>query len=1065
MSGSTIGGVLGAAVGFWVGGAAGAKVGWMVGSAVGGYVDPEVIKAPSIGDAQTQTSSDGVPIAVVYGTPPPFMGNVIDGEAKARKIIVEEGGKGGPVVEQERFLLTSAIGICEGEIEGVAFIIQDGNLVYDKRPNPKIPASETAKFASKIRLYLGTETQNPDPALEAIHGVGETCYYRGLAYMVIVDDDRTQSQGRVGQYAFGVVKNGVTTVIEEDIYPEPQLARFQDTHWPLVDAESDYAYIGYLGNKGLGGSGGSFETYSADTIAEIIAYFAAFDYGPYGGGTRNPIHYLGYSATTTTVPIPDIGLTLDFGVSNAVANPTVVDNEALVLVYNDLSPTSVHDSLSWSGFCGIDLDGVEQDVRGTVGHLLPATPGGQYTLLSTCGDPNLYGFFPLCIRVTRKPIPALSEYGDPCDEQSPVLLPDSAGFLIDCDANISGAPSSYSTVSGTFKQLAVADTSFIDDRTQYAQYPVGPILESADPNYSNSVFWTAAYDAAVAAGDMPGGLTYNVDYPVEVTSATVGTITTTEIESGEFSLQEFQEDIANRCGVPADRIDATALAPDILPGMVIAVDTTGADASRVPQQVYFYDLPEFDGKIRAIKRGGLEVGTLTDDDFVSVDKDDDDVRIQEIELYKKLHLSYPDPAGNYAITKQTFFRDSINVNAKGELVIGTPIPFSTDEAAQRVDIMGKIMWASAEGKMSRTLPRKFTTWVPSDCFLYNGKRWRIERGDVADGTNAIEAIYDRKSAYESIATGALARDPTSQTSSLRGPTRFEFVNLSPLLDSHDKIGIYFGVCGILDGWQGGAVFARPLGAADYTSLGNYSNRSVMGHTTTVLPAGSPWVFDAAASVTVKVHGGAPDSATFAQLLNEANAAIIGDEVIQYQLAVEVDDYTYELTGLTRARHNTAVAAHAVHSRFVLLSGLNFYELPSAWIGKQLQFYIQSLGTPSGTGYNEVHTWSPARIQTEWSPVRLLAPRNAADDATEVSWIGRGRLGTNAAPFQSQYFDGYRITFSLTGITQSYLSATPSFTYTDAQRTADFGSLDPLDVEIKALSRIPGGNSAALTGTI
>src|SRR5688572_6816678 len=109
MSGSTIGGIVGGVVGFFFGVP---QLGYVLGAAIGGAIDPEEIQGPKIGDAQRQTSMAGVPRPVVYGHPAPFMGNLIDGEAKARKIEQTEGGKGGPEVTTERFILTSAIRIC-----------------------------------------------------------------------------------------------------------------------------------------------------------------------------------------------------------------------------------------------------------------------------------------------------------------------------------------------------------------------------------------------------------------------------------------------------------------------------------------------------------------------------------------------------------------------------------------------------------------------------------------------------------------------------------------------------------------------------------------------------------------------------------------------------------------------------------------------------------------------------------------------------------------------------------------------------------------------------------------
>lgn len=47
------------------------------------------------------------------------------------------------------------------------------------------------------------------------------------------------------------------------------------------------------------------------------------------------------------------------------------------------------------------------------------------------------------------------------------------------------------------------------------QYPLNPIVE-IDSESDTEEFWTAAYEAAVEAGDMPAGLTYGDDYPVAV---------------------------------------------------------------------------------------------------------------------------------------------------------------------------------------------------------------------------------------------------------------------------------------------------------------------------------------------------------------------------------------------------------------------------------------------------------------------------------------------------------------------------------------------------------------------
>lgn len=1069
MSGSMIGGIAGGAIGFVVSGfnPAGAQWGYMIGSMVGAIVDPDKIAAPDGRDAQEQTTADGIPIPVVYGSPPPFMGTVLDGEKKARRIKGKfRSGKGGPKVQDpDSYLWTGAILICEGPIDGLAFIVRNGVIVADWRDNPKIPPAETAKFASKIRIYLGDEAQLPDPALEAIHGVGNTPHYRGRAYMVIVDDDVTDTAGRIAQYAFGVVKSGHTQTVTVSEYASPPLSRFQNADWPLVDPESEYVLTGFMYNHA--GTGSDYlSSFQGNSIQEIKDHFAT-----HLGGSRTFSVLLGYSASTTNGPGGSLsGPFGSFGHSGLTAQPDIENNSRIWLAFADTEPQAILDTVSCSNVPEAGFDGHFDKIGNEVA-LLPVNTPGTLAVMGYCippGAPYVVAGKPaLYIRVERKRRAPAYPFGDPCDLGTPVKLPDAPEFNVDCDGDIRALPT-ISPASGTFRHLSVLQTATIDGRSQIIAYPLGPVLRDDDPNYNNQVFWESAYAQAVASGNLPSGMTYGVDYP---RTASTGThpvyfynYSTTTITPDQVFLKEVQEDLAYRCGVPTDRIDASELSEVVIPGYMVATPATGANASRGLQPMFFYDMPEVDGKIRCVVRGKPSVGTVTDDDFVSVETDDENIRSQQVEFPKSIHLAYPDPSLNYAITKQTFSREAAAVVSVDEQIVTTTIPFDGDSAAKIVDIMGKVAWTSVEGRMKCTLPREFTLWNPSDCFEYDGKRWLITKAEY-DGyaTIKIEALYDRARNYVSNATGKVARTPGEQTSGLRGPTRLETINQSPLLDSQDRLGLYFGVCGILDGWAGGTISASIDGGATYTTLGTWRDASVMGHTTTDLPVGSPWVFDPAATVTVKVHGGELESATFLQLLNEANACVIGDEVIQFKQAVEVGDYTYKLTGLARARHGTDVAPHPVHSRFVLLDDtLNFVELQASWIGRIITLHVQSIGTPSGTGYTESFLWQPANAQTEWAPFHFTATHDGG--STRVSWIGRARLGSTAAPLHSSFFDGYRITFTDGVVSRSFETTDQFYDYSDAQRTADFGGLDPLDVSIVALNRITGA-SPALTGTI
>lgn len=205
----------------------------MIGSAVGTIIDPEVIRGPSLGDGMTQTAQAGVPRPIVFGLCA-VRGNIIDTGELRKRIRREQQGKGGPALETERWVRTYAIRICEGPIAGVRRIWRDGKLVFDISDADQRPEFGRDGWASLVyernafssawgksmALYLGDESQMPDPSLEAIHGVGETPAYRGTAYMVVTDDDLTERDGSIPDYKFEVVSAGTVTqatnVLAED---------------------------------------------------------------------------------------------------------------------------------------------------------------------------------------------------------------------------------------------------------------------------------------------------------------------------------------------------------------------------------------------------------------------------------------------------------------------------------------------------------------------------------------------------------------------------------------------------------------------------------------------------------------------------------------------------------------------------------------------------------------------------------------------------------------------------------------------------------------------------------
>jgi hypothetical protein len=175
MSGQLIGGVLGAAIGFFIGGPQGALYGYSLGSIAGGIIAPGSVDGPRLSDLKPQASEYGRPIPIVYGTTA-MGGNVI----WASDLVEEKGdggGKGGgPSVTTFTYYANFAVAFCEGETTfGRVWAGPEKRLIWD---------GTTLEGGGSVRFYSGSEDQLPDPLIESYLGVGNVPAYRGTAYIV-----------------------------------------------------------------------------------------------------------------------------------------------------------------------------------------------------------------------------------------------------------------------------------------------------------------------------------------------------------------------------------------------------------------------------------------------------------------------------------------------------------------------------------------------------------------------------------------------------------------------------------------------------------------------------------------------------------------------------------------------------------------------------------------------------------------------------------------------------------------------------------------------------------------
>ncbi|RME65089.1 MAG: hypothetical protein D6782_06970, partial [Alphaproteobacteria bacterium] len=181
------------------------------------------------------------------------------------------------------------------------------------------------------------------------------------------------------------------------------------------------------------------------------------------------------------------------------------------------------------------------------------------------------------------------------------------------------------------------------------------------------------------------------------------------------------------------------------------------------------------------------------------------------------------------------------------------------------------------------------------------------------------------------------------------------------------------------------------------------------------------------------------------ILNGANAALVGSEIVQFTTASLTAPGRYRLAGLLRGRLGTErfMAAHGAGTRFVLLNGAVV----------AIERTLGALGAPrqfKAVGPNESIAAVPASSFTydgenlrPLSPVHVRADRAPNGDAT-LTWIRRSRQGFDwvdgaDAPLAEES-ERYELDILNAGTVVRTIATTgPQAFYSAADQQADFGA--------------------------
>jgi hypothetical protein len=394
-------------------------------------------------------------------------------------------------------------------------------------------------------------------------------------------------------------------------------------------------------------------------------------------------------------------------------------------------------------------------------------------------------------------------------------------------------------------------------------------------------------------------------------------------------------------------------------------------------------------------------------------------------------------------------------------VVESAVNHTVQDAAERMDIIHKILWAEFEGKAVFSIPESFAERVPSNLINFEVrpgvfKRMRIWKISRVDGAMDCEAVIDRQSAY---AAGSITLPVTvdPETPTIAGDTTWEYMDLPALLTTHDTLHVYVAAHGDADtAWHGARV--QRLVGANWETFADIAFAEIMGQVEEQLPVSTAYFIDTTNTLLVSLTG-TPESTTLDLMLSGKGAWLIGDEILQVQTWT-AEGANWRGSVLIRGRLDTAPATHAIGTRVVFLGNPVLAPVDVSLLDTDLTLRTPSYGQVGSDAAQADYAFT-GRSQEEWPPEMLTANQSGADWV--LSWIPRYRLGNSANPIPSANFYGWQIVFTVgaTAATKTINSTTPAYNYSEADQIVDFGSAQGSfdNVEIRALNFLGGAGKA------
>ena len=472
------------------------------------------------------------------------------------------------------------------------------------------------------------------------------------------------------------------------------------------------------------------------------------------------------------------------------------------------------------------------------------------------------------------------------------------------------------------------------------------------------------------------------------------------------SVSSILHDLCLRAGLTDAQIDVSRVTPSI-EGYVLLSRPTARSAMQPLLDTFLIDCVETDGQLVFVPRGQPSLFALGRANLAAHEPQTAVppalalTRIQEVDIPERVELTYLDSSRNYDATMQYGARIGLpqpTQFSRGRRQVQTPIVMSASQAKQQAQKMLYSAWVGRE-QATFTAPRALSRLNPTDVITIDvgttAYTVRLTQSDVgAQGLQRWQGVSEQASVFTVTTPGTTV--PTPPPFIAPPATSTLLVLDTALLSSQDDdLGLYFAAASTDVAWNGATLWWSVDGTSNWQQVLAFSSRATYGTAATVLGNRPPYnTWDRANTVDVTLgYGSVPSYSPTAVVLGTAHAALLGQEIIQWQTATQLSSTTWRLSMLLRGRRGTewAIGSHAIGDQFIVLDPQTVQRyVPLASDLGQVRFYRLVSAGQTVADVASVAITNTGQGQQCYSPDHLRSSRDAANNLT-VTWRPRTRL--------------------------------------------------------------------------